>query len=394
MIKKTAIIGCGQAGGNNVATLLRSEELNKDSFVYTVINTTLNDVSELKDDDRCQLFIIGNTNGCGKDRKKSESILNAELKNKESKFLSTLVDRIYDCDVVIFTGAFGGGSGAGSMPILTYAVKREMVRRMKEEGTLENRNPVFLAIGILASLSDDDVISLANSIETTNDMFNKLKVPVILYDNDSPNLKSNLSLVEKHNVINEAIALDCKITRGDYCEVNSKYPQMDEKDHFKLYTTPGLMSISKISNLKNIDLDKENINELIVKSIKQNYTVQVDKDRVLGKIGLILNVTEDMLKKIDSSMTLVQEEFGKTAYIFRHINIVDSEKDMSIITILAGMSVPSSRLSELSDKIKEINNSKNSRKTDLAESLNETNELFNETYDEFEEDEENDWGLN
>ena len=177
--------------------------------------------------------------------------------------------------------------------------------------------------------------------------------------------------------------------RGDFNSQSSKYGNIDFRDMVTLISTPGLMSINKITGIKETDLSNQSLESLIIKSIKDSYNIQTEKDKVISRIGIILSLTESMLGKFDSSLKELTDEVGQTAFKQVHVNIVEDESQTSIITILAGMSCPDSKLSDFVEMINsaksEVTKTKESKIKDLNQSINWFND-DDEVEEEIEED--------
>ena len=321
MLYDVSVIGSG-ACGNNIVKIANP------SFNTIAINSTKLDLDFTEGLENHNTLLIGEE-GCGKLRENGKKL----VKNSIQEYSSKLNPLITNSEMVIVTGSLGGGTGSGSIPITADIIK-------------STNNKIVLAIGVLAQNSED-IRALKNTIGACNEL-QSLGIPYILIDNDS----YSDSIKEMFNSINESIVEDMRVLRGDY-NIQSVYGNMDVKDCKRLFSTPGLMSINKISGLKDTTFEKESYDSLILKSIKQSYNVQIEKDKFIKRMGIILTVTEEMLTKFDRGLSELKKEIGIPLEIFIHINIVDKNEIMkcSIITILAGMSFPDSRLEDMADII-------------------------------------------
>lgn len=381
---KVGIFSIGQCGGNiayNVVTLDRelsskaSEKENYVPIVAEVLNSTEFDVKNLKDIG-VPVKIIGDKNADetegGSAKKRSTS------KNTFKKYgKDAVIDMVKEfdaCQIIIGNASTGGGTGSGQVVMTMDILRAQIIKADKDKGV--NRKRAFLIYGIAPSLSED-IKTLSNTVECINEM-NNLNIPYILLDNER--VGSN-SIKFIYDTINSCAVDDIRVLRGDF-NSNPGIKNIDFGDWMSLCTTPGLMSINKITGIKETDLDKNSIDSLIIKSIKESYNMQMEKDKILGKIGIILNVTEAMFEKFDESLNELFNEIGTTPYKFIHVNLVDSEEHSSIITILAGLSCPDSRLSEYTDAINAAKEAVTKEKESKVKDLNESVSWFNDDEEE------------
>lgn len=344
MLYEVSVLGSG-ACGNNIVKLANP------SFNTIAINSTKLDLDFTEGLENHNTLLIGEE-GCGKLRENGKSL----VKNSIQEYSSKLNPLIINSEMAIVTGAFGGGTGSGSIPITADIIK-------------STNNKITLVIGVLPQNSED-IRALINTIEACYEL-QSLNIPYILIDNES----YNDSIKEMYTNINESIVEDMRVLRGDY-NTQSAYGNMDVKDCKRLFSTPGLMSINKISGLKDTTFEKESYDSLILKSIKQSYNVQIEKDKFIKRMGVILTVTEEMLTKFDRGLPELKKEIGIPMELFIHINIVDKSEvsKCSIITILAGMSFPDSRLEDMADIVEaaksQLTKQTSSNISNLKESLN------------------------
>lgn len=352
-MRKVGIIGMGACGNNVIYTVAQNDErllelagklseedrvLTEDyRFILHAVNSTEFDMNFL-DTTNVKIKILGGE-GCGKSRVKSKKI----FKESAKELIPAVSTDMVDADIIIGVAGLGGGTGSGEIAMFLDILRNQFKIMDKDKA----RKRIFMAIGVLPSLGED-LTAMANTIEAIKEI-DSIGIPYCLIDNDSV---GSTSMKDVYEITNNAIAQDVRIIRGDYNAIPSDVNRnMDEQDCKRLFSTPGLLTINKISGIKETDLDKSSIDDLIIKSIRTSHNVQLEKDKIVGKIGVIVNLTESMLEKFDQSLLSVQKEIGMTPYRFMHVNLVDSEDQTTIITILAGLSCPDSKLSEMSELI-------------------------------------------
>lgn len=346
MMKKVGIIGTGACGSNILLTVAEVDErLLEDEFIteedmlfkLQAINSTEFDNTFIKHKDVFTKIIGGR--GCGKSRLKSKKLFKAN----SAELVDDLVKELHGCEYVVVVVGLGGGTGSGQFA-LTIASLQTKSDLINPELAKLDEEVIFIGIGSIPTFGEDP-IALKNSIDSIKEV-NTLGIAYMLPDNSSI---QSTSIKDVYEMINKSISEDLRVIRGDYNSVPSKISNMDYRDCSRLFSTPGLMTISKIAGIKEVDLDKMTFDELILKSIKDSYNVQMEKDKVIGKIGIIMNITENMVNKYDESFSGLLKEVGKTPFVFKHVNIVENEAETSIITILTGLSIPDSKLEELSE---------------------------------------------
>ena len=361
MLHNVSVIGMG-ACGNKIG-----EEAAKRKFNSVAVNSTEIDTESLEN---TQNVIYIGKEGCGKVRSNGQKL----VKKEASKFIPQVAEFIGESDVICPIAALGGGTGSGALPITTDLLRSDL----KQNG---KKGIKYIPIGVLPCLSDD-VRSLANALSACKEL-NSINVPYILVDND----KVEGSPLQRYQKINDSIVTDLQVIRGDF-NANTVLDNMDKKDSDRLLSCPGLMCINKISGFRSTTLDNCTFDDLILKSIKDSYNVQLQKDKKIKRMGLIISATEDMLKEFDRNIPDVKEEVGIPEETFFHFNIVEKENECSIITILAGLSLPDDHLEEMAEIIEEAKNSVKTTESNINELVKSTDWL-----DEEEEDEDNNESL-
>ena len=255
-VQKIGVIGLGNAG-NQIASLA-----DKVGIRAAAINTSQQDLDNLEGGN-CFTLKIGNDGGCGKNRK-----LAIEIVKENGTFIFKELDGMFDdMDIVYFVGSSGGGTASGAMPILTHLFK------------VRYPNMNFGNIVILPS-SYESIITKTNTVNCIGDL-RKYDVPFMMYDNSRCDKKNPIDLYE---TVNMQIINDLKILRGDATNITTPYGMIDTQDLYKLINTPGLMKVSTVSQLKENDLDNITIDEIIVKSLKDSLSVDIDRDKIIERM--------------------------------------------------------------------------------------------------------------
>lgn len=348
---KIGIIGLGNAG-NQIAKLADLAGIRS-----AAINTSQQDLDNLEGGN-CPVIKIGDDGGCGKNRN-----LAIEIIKENYTWLFKELDGMFDdMDIVYLCGASGGGTASGAMPVLTHLLKTKY-------SSMNYGNIV-----ILPSMYES-VITHTNTINCIRDLRN-YNVPFMMYDN-SRCLEKNP--VDLYNAVNEQIISDIKILRGDATKITTPYGMIDDQDLYKLINTPGLTKISTISELKENDLDNISIDEMIVKSLKETLSVDIDRDKIVQRMGVILHLPKVLLGKIDRSYHTLKDYVGTPIEVFEHIS--ESNDDIGFISvILTGLTYPENKVIQISKHINDnqsaITMKKNEKFNEIAGSVDWTNEIM------------------
>ena len=266
-------VGVGQAGSNIV------EALSNYDFRCMTINTSQIDSDVVKISTK---VVIGEEDGSAKDRNSAKS----ELKKYYKEIMKSITSKFESSDEKIIYVVFsaGGGTGSGMGPLLVELIKKFLPDK---------------AVGTIAVLpkNSEALISQYNAIECLTELF-KLDIPMILVDNDRLST-ANRSRKRLYDTINEQVASD--INEFFIPRKNTKYGCIDNKEIYKLFSTPGLITIA--STEIGTDDKELNITNEILNSLEKNVYVPVDLySKIVKRIAIIyeLNQKIEYLIKKDS----------------------------------------------------------------------------------------------
>ena len=318
-----AVLGIGNAGGQ-VANIACAR-----GFNTFCINSSEKDLDII--DENISVFLLGNSEGAGKDRRVAKSFVKQYYKDllKTEDFM----DFINNIDVVFIVSSTGGGTGSGMSVILADILSKVYV------------NKIFINIGILPTLTDS-IGAQRNTLEYLKEIKN-LDKGYMLYDNNK--YKHLTPDAYMSNINNEIVDALCYL-RGDY-SYKTKYGMIDDADMFKLLTVPGMINISYYENFMEKDMDdKVMLDTFIPKIMKTNGTCQIDKDRIIKRMGIIVNLSEDLSRYYSSGM----EDFKSNV----------------------GLSIPDDRIQIVVQRIKEVEDALNKRKeTSILDSIDDMDDL-------------------
>lgn len=336
MTLKIGVIGIGSAG-NQLANLASEA-----GFDVVAINSTEADLMTMNES--VEKILIGE-DGCGKDRNRAKAF----VKQKYKPIIEDIKTLLGESNVIVVAGSTGGGTGSGMIPIMTDLL-RSLVK-----------GPVYLNALIVPSIKESPVAQ-KNTIECMAEIKN-LDLGYLMYDNET--VKGPITEVFK--TVNTAFVNDLKVFRGDLCETTA-YGVMDDRDRLKLIGSKGLITVSKVSGIKENYLNDRDVNELMITSIKGSNNVDIERDRAIKRVGVIHTLPESLLKTVDSYYTKMKEVYGEPYEIFEHINCIGESEAGSIVTIMAGMSYPATRIEDIAEKLNSMKeNLTRNRKDNLSE---------------------------
>ena len=345
-----AVLGIGNAGGQ-VANIACAR-----GFNTFCINSSEKDLDII--DENISVFLLGNSEGAGKDRRVAKSFVKQYYKDllKTEDFM----DFINNIDVVFIVSSTGGGTGSGMSVILADILSKVYV------------NKIFINIGILPTLTDS-IGAQRNTLEYLKEIKN-LDKGYMLYDNNK--YKHLTPDAYMSNINSEIVDALCYL-RGDY-SYKTKYGMIDDADMFKLLTVPGMINISYYENFMEKDMDdKVMLDTFIPKIMKTNGTCQIDKDRIIKRMGIIVNLSEDLSRYYSSGMEDFKSNVGEPLEVFEHYYLKEDESIPNRLgVILSGLSIPDDRIQIVVQRIKEVEDALNKRKeTSILDSIDDMDDL-------------------
>ena len=345
-----ALIGIGNAG-NQVANVAVQK-----GIPVICINSSIKDLDTI--DESISVVLIGHSEGAGKDRSAAKRFLKDDFKKiVMADEFNQFIDPI---DIVFIVSSSGGGTGSG-----VSIMFNDILRRIY-------RNKVFINIGILPTLVDS-IGAQRNTLEYLKEL-NATNNPYLLYDNNKFKDDDTATYMEK---VNRAIVDDLLYIRGDY-SYKTQYGMIDDADMYKILTVPGMINISKYENFLEKDMDDGKfLDSFIIKDMKTNATCQLDRDRIIKRMGIIVNLTPDLNKYYDGSLLEFKKSVGEPIEIFEHYFVNESGDTKKypnrFAMILSGLSITDDRIQIIMQRIEEaeeaIKKKKEGSLIDQVESL-------------------------
>lgn len=325
LVKEAAFVGCGQAGGNIVS-------LFADEYNSLFINTSEEDLKSLKNAKR--KYQIANSEGASKDINKAMQLVADDFDN-----IIKEVDSIITEQIVFVVGALGGGSGNALVRVISeYLTSNE-----------KRDNRIVCPVLVLPNEETESLVACSNVYEALKDL-------------ESLNVGAMFLLDNKKNANKFAINSDFYHCLDSLLKMSnlSKDGNIDKSELKTCLSAKGICTIHKISK------DRTNAANIISSFSDNRIFATIEKDAVITYIALSL-----AKKGVDISDIIK----GYTVY-----DSFTGYGSTSTLCVLAGMSMPAGRITEIRNKIK-------NGKRQLASNFQKLNTSV------FEDDDEDDFSL-
>ena len=338
MKKQIVIIGIGNCGGQ-VANL--AEKRYPELFDTIYINSSEADLA-MVDTESSLKFKIGfreEIEGSGKNRKKMKEYLmediNSILMNED---LQNIISEKKYCYII---SSAAGGTGSGSSPVLM-----EILRQMFPDVN-------FILVGVLPQINASK-LELGNALEFLTELYDKLgdDTTYMIYDNETTKDLPATKALEK---VNDAIVEDLKVLSGvdNYA---TPYDSIDEADLESIITTPGRLLVTRVtSNLTEKAMEDNNLDDLIIKTIKRGQHAETDRNKKVIRWGIITYFTEEVNNLYVPALSKVEEFIGTPVERFNHNAINPDNENMNfLIFIASGLSPINDRVKRITKRIEEL----------------------------------------
>ena len=341
MEKKIAIIGVGNCG-SQVALLAQTKY--PDIFDSIYINTSESDLAMVKSKEGLK-FKIGKRNeveGSGKNRTKMKEYLMEDI----NKILTdqSLQNMIANKKYTFIISSAAGGTGSGAAPVLM-----EIMRQMFPDTN-------FILVSVLPQISAS-LMEQGNALEFLNELYDVLgeSTTYMIYDNENT---ADLPPTKALEVINENIVEDLHVLSG-VDNYPTPYESIDEADMESIITTPGRLLVVRLnSKLTEKTMEDSNLDEMIVKGIKQSAHAETDRNKKVIRWGIITYFTDAVNKLYTSEFRKLADFIGTPIERFNHnaINDTKNESLNFLYMIASGLSPINDRVVKITDRIEELKN--------------------------------------
>ena len=330
---KCTVCGVGNAGSQFVDAAYKVGFRN-----VFCINSSSKDMDNDVLNANIPCFLVGSDGrGAGMNRNAAKELFKMNYRHlfENQKF----VQYCEESDVIVIGTSCSGGTGSGISPIVVKAVKQMYP------------NKIVMFYGILPRLTSSDV-ELSNAMECVAEIeeLNKsgLGIPYMLADlNYYEGISNEVAFVK----VVEKMATDIKVIAGDYLNY-SKYRMIDENDMKVIISPSGYLSIYKIDNITQQMVDKESIQSMLIKQIKNSPAVEIARDGLVDQMAFIYSVPEDMGDSAKSGdYAEINNYVGRPLGIFENYAIVRGGT-AQVILIVSGQSYPVGKMTTINEIIR------------------------------------------
>ena len=156
--------------------------------------------------------------------------------------------------------------------------------------------------------------------------------------------------------------IDCiNSIRGKYLN-KSSYGMIDENDMRTVIAEPGYLSVYNLNKVSQSQLDKESMQQMMIKKITQSPATEIMRDGIVKQMAAIINMPDDMT---DSSKASDYEELisyiGRPLTIFENYALTQSATGQMVI-ILSGQTTPYNRNAKMNKIVAEYTERANKQK--------------------------------
>lgn len=335
--KKAVIIGIGNCGSQ---IALVAEKKYPTLFDCVYINTSATDLSMVNSETELK-FKIGedDVGGSAKNRAQMKEYLEegfADIIGNE-KFQGVLSTKQY-CFIISSTA---GGTGSGSAPIMM-----EFLKQMYPD-------TIFVLVAVLPALSSS-LMEQGNVDEYLKELYELLPkdTTYMVYDNETV---ADLPVTKALEVVNEEIVEDLRVLTG-VDSYPTQYESIDDADMASIIDTPGRLMVIRIKkNLTAKVMEDADLDDMIIKAIKQSKHAEIDRNKQVTRWGIITYLTEPVNSLYCARLEKLQEYIGTPVERFNHNAINPGREDQNFLYLIAsGLSPINDRAIKIRERIEQL----------------------------------------
>lgn len=313
---KAKVIGVGAAGNKAAIELIKRNIMTPNQVL--LLNSTTRDVpEEFKD----KAIEFGTTRGCGKERDLAKNMIAQALQSKQVDIASFIAP---EDNLVVIVTSVEGGTGCGSSSLIAQYVDKVLHKNVH----------MFALCGF-----EDDARGMKNTVDWFDDLQSNYVVQAI---SNQKFLGPDNNRQKAEEAANAEFANRISILIGQ--EINPSSSNMDDRDLYKVATTPGYMTIETchLGKLK----DQEQFNALIQTMIDDSKALETDQSA--KRMGIVINTSNKALGAIDESFDVLIKHYGRPFELFKHHQ--DTHDDDYINIIISGMKIPVDEIKSVYEK--------------------------------------------
>lgn len=329
------VVGCGQAGSRI------AECFYKLGYNTIAINTALQDLKFIEIPDTNKLLLNYGSGGASKDL----SIGEAAAEMHRGLITDLVKSKLSDTEVFVVCSSLGGGSGAGSIPVVVDVLSQ-----------------FGIPIIVLAALpmNSEDPQTKSNTIETLAKLATLVQNKVVanLITCDNAHIETMLADVNQLEFFGEANKAIVSPLDAFNCFSNMPSPvkPLDSTEFGKLLLDGEGLSIYGSLTVSDYMGDTA-LSEAIITSLDGNLLASGFDLKKAKYVGVIMAANKKVFSKIPKASTtyahhIIQEKCGTPQAIFNGTYVTDDEEDaIKVYTFFSGLSLPEIRVSELKEEV-------------------------------------------
>ena len=313
MAMTATVIALGAAGNKAAIRLIEKGIVPRDHV--KLINTTSKDIPDEYKDPSLFVSFSPSEEGCGKESAKGRAYMIEAITSGRIDLASMLNE---DSREVILVSSTGGGTGAGSTPVVA-----------KYFDAMNVPVHVFAFIGF-----EGEIRELSNTLKFFKSLPEKTVLHTIV---NSYFLDYTKNYSKAEELANDEFCQEVEILLG--LKLYPSRHNIDDRDLYKINTQEGYITINHISlaNVKNT----EAFNKLIADAFEN--ACYLDCDRSAKRIAVIINASQRIQEVIDNSFEVLKRYVGVPIELFQHIQPDDASEEVEeeyIDIIACGLNFP------------------------------------------------------
>jgi len=340
MKKEICLLGLGNCG---CQVVWLAEKRYSTLFDTVYINTSASDLSMVGG---AMKFKVGNEDdieGTGANRFKMKTYIREELETilRSRDFVKLINDKKYVFLIVSTAGGTGSGAGPGLMHVFNTIFP----------------DTHFILVAVLPQIQSIEG-SQENTREFLKELYNDLDENTVymMYDNET---RADHSDTECLDLVNDYIVEDIRILS---CIDNypTPYDSIDKADMESIIKEPGRLLVTRIKKgLTEKVLEDTSMDDIIIKAIKQSCHTETDRNKRVGKWGIITYFTQEVNKLYQSRLEKLCDFIGTPIERFNHNAINDKGESQNFLYLIAsGLSPINDRSRKIDERIQELRKAK------------------------------------
>lgn len=335
---RLGVIGSGQAGSRLAASFANL------SYDAICVNTASQDLEHIKLPESNKLLLEYGLGGASK-----ELTIGEASANEHRDAINQLVhEKLGDAQVLIFCCSLGGGSGAGSAPVILDLLS-------------QTEKPIVCLC--VLPMSTDDPQTKSNAITTLAKLTELVRTQklhnLVVVDNSKAEVMfADVSQLNFFDVLNKAIVEPIDAF-NNLSSMPSSVKSLDPQEFAKLFVDSGGLTVYGHIDCVNFE-DETGLAECVINDLADNMLASGFDLKKSKYVGALFVANKSVWSKIPASSTnyalsMINDLCGNPLGVFRGIYESENVPDnvVKVYSMFAGLGLPESRVSQLKEEAKE-----------------------------------------